>query len=169
MHPCGAGAASGARPDRRRGLDADCSQRGRGSKAATPSAANGGAVAGTGLSGTCRADQGQYWYSLRGQARGAPAHSQRSGAPGRNRTRDLRFTKPLLYQLSYKGIFEILAVRCTHENPSHFTRFREGRPPAGGGSGGGLPSGGAGAAGNAAGSSPSAAKRSTVPARSVGS
>jgi hypothetical protein len=26
-----------------------------------------------------------------------------SGAPGRNRTRDLRFTKPLLYQLSYKG------------------------------------------------------------------
>ena len=26
-----------------------------------------------------------------------------NGAPGRNRTRDLRFTKPLLYQLSYKG------------------------------------------------------------------
>ncbi len=26
------------------------------------------------------------------------------GAPDRNRTRDLRFTKPLLYQLSYKGI-----------------------------------------------------------------
>ena len=26
-----------------------------------------------------------------------------SGAPGRNRTADLRFTKPLLYQLSYKG------------------------------------------------------------------
>lgn len=25
------------------------------------------------------------------------------GAPGRDRTRDLRFTKPLLYQLSYKG------------------------------------------------------------------
>jgi hypothetical protein len=25
------------------------------------------------------------------------------GAPGRSRTRDLRFTKPLLYQLSYKG------------------------------------------------------------------
>ena len=25
------------------------------------------------------------------------------GAPGRNRTADLRFTKPLLYQLSYKG------------------------------------------------------------------
>ena len=25
------------------------------------------------------------------------------GAPGRIRTRDLRFTKPLLYQLSYKG------------------------------------------------------------------
>ena len=25
------------------------------------------------------------------------------GAPDRNRTRDLRFTKPLLYQLSYKG------------------------------------------------------------------
>ena len=27
-----------------------------------------------------------------------------NGAPGRNRTRDLRFTKPLLYQLSYRGI-----------------------------------------------------------------
>ena len=27
-----------------------------------------------------------------------------AGAPGRDRTRDLRFTKPLLYQLSYKGI-----------------------------------------------------------------
>lgn len=27
----------------------------------------------------------------------------RTGAPGRDRTRDLRFTKPLLYQLSYKG------------------------------------------------------------------
>ena len=27
----------------------------------------------------------------------------RDGAPGRIRTRDLRFTKPLLYQLSYKG------------------------------------------------------------------
>jgi hypothetical protein len=26
-----------------------------------------------------------------------------SGAPGRDRTADLRFTKPLLYQLSYKG------------------------------------------------------------------
>ena len=26
-----------------------------------------------------------------------------TGAPGRNRTADLRFTKPLLYQLSYKG------------------------------------------------------------------
>lgn len=26
-----------------------------------------------------------------------------AGAPGRNRTADLRFTKPLLYQLSYKG------------------------------------------------------------------
>jgi hypothetical protein len=25
------------------------------------------------------------------------------GAPDKNRTRDLRFTKPLLYQLSYKG------------------------------------------------------------------
>jgi hypothetical protein len=29
------------------------------------------------------------------------------GAPGRNRTRDLRFTKPLLYQLSYKGILAL--------------------------------------------------------------
>ena len=28
---------------------------------------------------------------------------KRDGAPGRNRTADLRFTKPLLYQLSYKG------------------------------------------------------------------
>ncbi|CDX17354.1 hypothetical protein MPL3356_230157 [Mesorhizobium plurifarium] len=28
---------------------------------------------------------------------------QKDGAPGRDRTRDLRFTKPLLYQLSYKG------------------------------------------------------------------
>ena len=27
----------------------------------------------------------------------------RIGAPDKNRTRDLRFTKPLLYQLSYKG------------------------------------------------------------------
>lgn len=27
----------------------------------------------------------------------------KAGAPGRNRTADLRFTKPLLYQLSYKG------------------------------------------------------------------
>ncbi|CDX11291.1 hypothetical protein MPLB_1080120 [Mesorhizobium sp. ORS 3324] len=27
----------------------------------------------------------------------------KGGAPGRDRTRDLRFTKPLLYQLSYKG------------------------------------------------------------------
>jgi hypothetical protein len=26
-----------------------------------------------------------------------------NGAPGRDRTADLRFTKPLLYQLSYKG------------------------------------------------------------------
>lgn len=26
------------------------------------------------------------------------------GAPGRDRTADLRFTKPLLYQLSYKGM-----------------------------------------------------------------
>ena len=33
-----------------------------------------------------------------------------SGAPGRNRTRDLRFTKPLLYQLSYKGCLKILAA-----------------------------------------------------------
>lgn len=30
-------------------------------------------------------------------------HSHCAGAPGRNRTADLRFTKPLLYQLSYKG------------------------------------------------------------------
>ena len=30
-----------------------------------------------------------------------------SGAGARNRTRDLRFTKPLLYQLSYTG------TRCT--------------------------------------------------------
>lgn len=29
---------------------------------------------------------------------------QTAGAPGRDRTADLRFTKPLLYQLSYKGM-----------------------------------------------------------------
>ena len=34
----------------------------------------------------------------------------RIGAPGRNRTRDQRFTKPLLYQLSYKGT----ALRLAH-------------------------------------------------------
>jgi hypothetical protein len=28
----------------------------------------------------------------------------RDGATSRNRTRDLRFTKPLLYQLSYSGL-----------------------------------------------------------------
>lgn len=33
------------------------------------------------------------------------------GAPGRNRTRDLRFTKPLLYRLSYKGNM----LRILHE------------------------------------------------------
>jgi hypothetical protein len=33
-------------------------------------------------------------------------HSLKNGAPGRSRTRDLRFTKPLLYQLSYKGVLE---------------------------------------------------------------
>lgn len=32
------------------------------------------------------------------------------GAPGRNRTADLRFTKPLLYQLSYKGMRHRLAI-----------------------------------------------------------
>ena len=37
------------------------------------------------------------------------AFSEESGAPGRNRTRDLRFTKPLLYQLSYKGMAVPLA------------------------------------------------------------
>ena len=46
----------------------------------------------------------------------------RIGAPGRNRTRDLRFTKPLLYQLSYKGNFESLlapaARKPTWRRPS---------------------------------------------------
>ncbi len=32
-----------------------------------------------------------------------PRTYRKNGAPGRDRTRDLRFTKPLLYQLSYKG------------------------------------------------------------------
>ena len=31
-----------------------------------------------------------------------------SGAGARNRTRDLRFTKPLLYQLSYTGTVRII-------------------------------------------------------------
>ena len=34
---------------------------------------------------------------------GALSHSAFNGAGARNRTRDLRFTKPLLYQLSYAG------------------------------------------------------------------
>ena len=37
-------------------------------------------------------------------------HRVMVGAPGRNRTRDLRFTKPLLYQLSYKGNQRILVA-----------------------------------------------------------
>lgn len=36
-------------------------------------------------------------------AGGEEINSAGNGAPGRDRTRDLRFTKPLLYQLSYKG------------------------------------------------------------------
>ncbi len=35
------------------------------------------------------------------------------GAPGRDRTRDLRFTKPLLYQLSYKGnVLRLAYLSC---------------------------------------------------------
>ena len=34
-----------------------------------------------------------------------------SGAPGRTRTGDLRFRKPLLYPLSYRGTTEIIAQR----------------------------------------------------------
>ena len=43
------------------------------------------------------------------------SHREMVGAPGRNRTRDLRFRKPLLYQLSYKGNLRILvaALRTT--------------------------------------------------------
>jgi hypothetical protein len=33
----------------------------------------------------------------------APDRPKTTGAPGRTRTRNLRFTKPLLYQLSYRG------------------------------------------------------------------
>ncbi len=46
------------------------------------------------------------WTPLRYRSQGGlPAEARRAkaGAPGRNRTADLRFTKPLLYQLSYKG------------------------------------------------------------------
>ena len=37
-----------------------------------------------------------------------------SGAGARTRTADLRFTKPLLYQLSYAGIFD-----KTSDNKGH--------------------------------------------------
>ena len=47
------------------------------------------------------------------------------GAPGRNRTADLRFTKPLLYQLSYKGIrYRILKRRAGLRGSIYFTRVR---------------------------------------------
>ena len=45
---------------------------------------------------------------------------QVDGAGARNRTRDLRFTKPLLYQLSYTGLREIIA----RAPASEFARIR---------------------------------------------
>src|SRR4051812_21221350 len=81
------------------------------------------------------------------------------GAPGRNRTRDLRFTKPLLYQLSYKGL-----------RPGFYLmRLSAGRgpPPLAGGSGGLSSSdspAGAGAGARAAGSAwPSVVARRSPP------
>jgi hypothetical protein len=50
-------------------------------------------------------------------------NEKESGADGRDRTDDLRFTKPLLYQLSYIGLKSSAAIMPCRTAPSNYSRF----------------------------------------------